>query len=178
MAILYSEVRNTLKTGDLLSWKAGKIKSVFDIILFFYQKILKTKSVHTGIVVKIGDRIFVAEARPPSVRLYPLSKMGDFYLLKLDLKDDNDDYNKILREMGVPYGYIDLLKGILGFKNSSKELYCSELCAKFYVEKGFFPSYIYKEAARVPDSLINVAESVSKKKFEFVHIDRENLTEV
>lgn len=178
MTLLYSEIRDTLKTGDLVSWKAGKIRSIFDIILFLYQKILRVKSVHTGIIVKIGDRFFVVEARPPAVRLYPLSKMDDFYLLKLDLEEDHEDYNRLFRQIGVAYGYIDLLKGILGFKNSSKKLYCSEQCTRFYVERGYFPYEVYNEAARIPDTLLKVAERISGKKLQFVHIDRENLTEV
>lgn len=178
MTLLYSEIRNTLKTGDLISWKSGRITSFFDIILFFYQKILKPKSIHTGLIIKIGDRMFVAEARPPEVRLFPLSKMNDFYILRLGLKKNYKDYDRILRQMGVPYGYIDLLKGILGFKNSTKKLYCSEQCAKFYVERGFFPTEIFNMAARTPDSLIKVAMDISGKKFEFVHIDRKNLIKI
>jgi len=178
MLLPYSKIRDTLKTGDLISWRITKVVSTFDAILFVYQKILKTRSVHTGIVVKIGGRLFVAEARPPSVRLFPLSKMDDFDILRLGLPEDKEDYNRILRQMGVPYGFIDLLKGILGFRTSLEKLYCSEHCAKFYVETGFIPMNLYSEAAQVPDNLLKIAERLSGKKLESVHIDRQNLTKV
>lgn len=178
MTLLYSQIRHKLKTGDLVSWDAGKINSFFGLILWLYQKILRARSVHTGIVVEIGGRLFVAEARPPAVRLFPLSKMDDFWLLNLQLDPYDEDYDLLLKDMGVQYGYFDLIKGILGFKNSSKELYCSEQCTKYYFERGFFPESVYDEAAQIPDNLIKIAEEISGKKFEYVHIDRENLTEV
>lgn len=178
MAKLYSEIRSAIRTGDLVSWDAGKVSSFFGAVLWLYQKILRTKSVHTGIVVEIGGRLFVAEARPPAVRLFPLSKMDDFWLLNLDLEEREEDYDLLLKDMGVPYGYLDLFKGVLGFKNSSKELYCSEQCTKFYVERGYFPEDVYDEAAQIPDNLVEVAERISGKKFVFVHIDHENLKQI
>lgn len=37
---------------------------------------------HVGIVIKLGNRCFVMEATPPVVRLYPLSKLESFYVIK------------------------------------------------------------------------------------------------
>lgn len=179
MSIRYSEIRDTLKTGDLVSWKAGKINSLFSFVLKIYQKILKPKSVHVGIVLCLGGRIFVVEARPPAVRIYPLSMMDDFYLVKTDIPFEQNNIDFLLREVGVPYGVFDLIQGLLNLDNDHSEVYCSELCDIYYREIKYIPETEDDYPAGItPDLLLETIIEISGNKPIHVTIDRGNLNAI
>ena len=174
MSSLYSEIRDSIKTGDLVSWKAGKINSIFTFILYVYQKILKPKSVHVGIVVNdIGGRLLVIEARPPSVRIFPLSMMEDFDLVRTNIPFEQNNIDILLREVGVPYEAIDVLKGLFYLDNDRKHLYCSELADIYYKEIKYL-SEGYYDSGRTPDQLLEAIIEVSGNKPIHVKIDRGN----
>lgn len=179
MSVRYSEIRDTLKTGDLVSWKAGKVNSFFTAILKIYQKILKPKSVHVGIVFVIGGRVFVVEARPPQIRIYPLSRMEDFYLIRTNIPDNKNDVDLLLTEVGIEYGVFDLIKGILfGEGKNNKEIYCSELASIYYEFVQLLDTTKYEDAWRSPDNLIEAICEITGSEPIHVKIDKGNLNAV
>jgi len=179
MSIRYSEIRDTLKTGDLVSWKAGKVNSFFTLVLKIYQKILKPKSVHVGIVFVIGGRNFVIEARPPQVRIYPLSKMEDFYLIRTNIEESNANVDFLLTEVGVEYSILDLFRGLLfSDGKNNKQIYCSELDALYYEAVKLLDAEKYDEAWRTPDNLIEAVCKITGSTPIHVRIDRGNLNAV
>lgn len=179
MSVRYSEIRDTLKTGDLVSWKAGKVNSFFTAILKIYQKILKPKSVHVGIVFVVGGRTFVVEARPPVVRIYPLSRMEDFYLIRTNIPDDKANVDFLLQEVGVKYGILDLIRGLLfADGKNNKELYCSELASIYYEDIGTIDVNKFPEAWRTPDNLIEAVCDATGSSPIYVEIDKGNLNAV
>ena len=179
MSVRYSEIRDTLKTGDLVSWKAGKVDSFFTAILKIYQKILKPKSVHVGIVFVVGGRTFIVEARPPVVRIYPLSRMEDFYLIRTNIPDDKANVDFLLQEVDVEYGILDLIRGLLfADGKNNKELYCSELASIYYEDIGTFDVNKFPEAWRTPDNLIEAVCDATGSSPIYVEIDKGNLNAV
>ena len=174
MSSLYSEIRDSIKTGDLVSWKAGKVNSVFTFILYLYQKILKPKSVHVGIVLVIGGRVFVVEARPPAVRIFPLSMMEDFDLIHTNIPYEQNDIDFLLKELGAPYKALDVLKGLFYLDNDRRIVYCSELGDMYYKKIKYLPEGYY-DAGRTPDQLVEAIIEVSGNKLIHVKIDRGNL---
>ena len=179
MSVRYSEIRDTLKTGDLVSWKAGKVDSFFTAILKIYQKILKPKSVHVGIVFVVGGRTFIVEARPPVVRIYPLSRMEDFYLIRTNIPDDKANVDFLLQEVGVEYGILDLIRGLLfADGKNNKELYCSELASIYYEHIGTLDVNKFPEAWRTPDNLIEAVCDATGSSPIYVEIDKGNLNAV
>lgn len=179
MSVRYSEIRDTLKTGDLVSWKAGKVNSFFTAILKIYQKILKPKSVHVGIVFVVGGRTFVVEARPPVVRIYPLSRMEDFYLIRTNIPDDKANVDFLLQEVGVEYGILDLIRGLLfADGKNNKKLYCSELASIYYEDIGTLDVNKFPEAWRTPDNLIEAVCDATGSSPIYVEIDKGNLNAV
>jgi hypothetical protein len=175
MAVLYSEKRSEIKTGDLLAWKATKINSFFDLVLFLYQKIFKAKYTHVAIAFKEGNRLFILEATPPEVRLFPVSMTDDFYLFSLNLNIDSSHIDIILRKLGIKYGLCDLIRGILKLSDNKKEEYCSELASKFYNEIGFIND---KEAGFTPDTIVEAIQREHDIEPILVKIDRNNLSGV
>lgn len=175
MSSLYSEIRSDIKTGDLISWKAGKVNSIFSFILYVYQKILKPKSVHVGIVVNdIGGRLLVVEARPPAVRIFPLSMMEDFYLIKTNIPYEQNDIDFLLKKLGVKYGALDVIKGLFYLDNDRERLYCSEIADLYYKHIKYL-SEGYYDAGRTPDQLVEAIVEVSGNKPIHVKIDRGNI---
>lgn len=179
MSVRYSEIRDTLKTGDLVSWKAGKVNSLFSAVLKIYQKILKPKSVHVGIVLVIGGRVFVVEARPPQIRIYPLSRMENFYLIRTNIPEDKNDVDLLLTEIGVEYGLFDLVRGIVfADGKNNKEMYCSELASIYYEDVGTLDVNKFPEAWRTPDNLIEAVCDATGSSPIYVEIDKGNLNAV
>lgn len=179
MSIRYSEIRDTLKTGDLVSWKAGKVNSFFTLVLKIYQKILKPKSVHVGIVFVIGGRIFAVEARPPQIRVYPLSKMEDFYLIRTNIEETNTNVDFLLTEIGVEYSILDLFRGLFfSDGKNNKQIYCSELASLYYESINLLSAEKYDEAWRTPDNLIEAVCEITGSKPIHVRIDRGNLNAI
>lgn len=174
---LYSEIRTNIQTGDLVIWKVDRVKSLSTLILYLYQKIYKRRSSHVGIAVNINNRVFVVEAKPPYVRMFPLSRTHDFMLLQTNIINKDAALDALLIHLGKPYTLFNLLQGVLGWKTSEQTLYCSELCALFYMDIGYLKSNIEEEdlPGETPDMLIDNIEKISNNKAFYVHIDRGNL---
>lgn len=175
MTVLYSKIRDEIRTGDLLAWKTTRINSFFDFVLFLYQKILKAEFTHVGIAFKEGDRLFLIEATPPAVRIYPVSMTDDFYVLFNNIETRPSHIDLLLKNVGKKYSLFDLLRSILKLGNSTSEYYCSELAAMYYNSIGFIHDI---DAGLTPDSIIKAIANETKSKPLFVKNDRGNLTEV
>ncbi|EKD89581.1 MAG: hypothetical protein ACD_33C00041G0008 [uncultured bacterium] len=168
---LYSEFRSEIKSGDLLAWEIKKINSFIDFLLLLYQKIYRIKYSHVGIAVVYGNRVFCLEASSPQVRLVPLSLLGDFYIVKANVKWKKQYDNILLSEIAKPYSLFDYVRNILGFKRSSDSLYCSELVANFYLDI----AYTFNEDAGLnPSDLVKEIVKESNNEPIFVKIDRGN----
>lgn len=175
MTVLYSEIRNELKTGDLLAWKTLRISSFFDFILFIYQKILKAEYTHVGIVIKEGERYFIVEATPPVVRLYPISLTEDFYYIPVNIEAKSSQVDGLLRILGKKYSILDFIRSLFKISNNPSEYYCSELAGTFYNEIGYIDDI---DAGLTPDSIVKAVANVSSVKPIFVKNDRGNLNTV
>ena len=81
--MIYSEARATIRSGDILAWSHRGIKSWHDLKIWFVRMFTRSEFSHIGTAWVIGDRVFVIEAVMPLVRIYPLSKLGDFYHLPM-----------------------------------------------------------------------------------------------
>lgn len=175
MVNLYSNIRNEIKTGDLIAWKTTKITSFFTFILYLYQKILKAQYTHVGVAVREGDRIFVLEATPPVVRLHPLSLSGDFYLIPTKFERRSSQLDFLLVTLGRKYSIFDMVRSMFKFGTDNSDYYCSELCADYYNAIG----HINNEwAGETPDAIVREILKVNKNNPIFVKNDRGNVHEL
>ena len=174
MSVLYSEIRKDIKTGDLLVWDTEEFSSFFGFVLFLYQKILKAKFTHVGVVVRMGERLFLVEATPPEVRLVPISMFDDFYIIHTDMRPDQRRYLKFLfSAIGKKYSLVDLVKSIFKVQGSSKDYYCSELASDFYNSFGYISD---PTAGQTPDSIVfSIMEKTGTAPTK-VFVDKGNLT--
>ena len=165
-------MRENIKTGDLLAWEVTSVDSPTSALLKIYQKIFSVKFSHVGLAVRIGGRVFVAEATLPYVRLFPLSLKENFYYLGCNIQFQENHIDLLLKDMGKPYSLFDLVKATLNLSFSDKDFYCSEYAADFYKSIGFLTTI---DDGITPQKLVDVVSKKIGKEPLYVSIDRGNL---
>lgn len=173
--MLYSQMRGSIKTGDLLIWNKKRIANFVDLFLFLYQKIFNTKFSHVGIAIVFGDRVFVLEANPPEVRLIPLSMKGDFYYLPINY-EWKPEYDAIaFTHIGEPYSLWNFIRDILNLSIDKSSTYCSLLAAEIYRKIGYMPEEdMGTEPKELVDYLIKKA-GLTEDSLQLIVIDKGNL---
>lgn len=109
MIVDYATARDSIKSGDLLafshvgwgSWYAWKIQIV--------RMMTRSEFSHVALAWVVGGRVFVLEAVIPLVRIYPLSKLGDFYHLPLN-KNWCWAEEFALAHVGTPYSQLKAIR--------------------------------------------------------------------
>lgn len=177
---LYSHIRDSIETGDLLAWRITRVTSIFDFVLVVYQKLFKAKFSHVAVAVRVGERLFAIEAVPKNVRIIPLSMLDNFYLVRAGIKPRFQHFDILSRHLGKLYGLFDLVKNLLRWKGDDSELFCSELALKFYEEIGYFIEQFdeFDDRIPTPDDIVERVLAESKGQIEFVRIDKGNLNVV
>lgn len=79
----YSEARPAIRSGDLIAQSHGDWLTWRGIKTNMVRIFTKSTYSHVGIAWVQGGRVFLLEAVKPELRIYPLSKAGDFYLLPM-----------------------------------------------------------------------------------------------
>jgi hypothetical protein len=110
MTIQYSDYRKNIKSGDLLVWSHRGWKSWHDIKVQMVRFFTQSEYSHVGIAWVIGDRVFVIEAVEPCVRIYPLSKLGDFYHIKMGAEWKPETEEAALSYVGSDYKQLEAIK--------------------------------------------------------------------
>jgi len=174
---LYSQARDSIRTGDLLAWRITRSTSVFDFILVLYQKLFKANFSHVAVAVWVGNRLFAVEATPSKVRIIPLSMLDHFYRIPANIPSNEKHFDILARYVGRPYSLWDLVKVLLGFKGSDTSLYCSELALQYYDEIGYFTDHVdeFDDHIPTPDDVVERVLAQSKSAIEYVRIDKGNL---
>lgn len=114
----YSEVRNKIKSGDLLAFSHKSWKTWKDIKAQIVRMVTRSDYSHVGTAWVIGDRVFVIEAVIPQARIYPLSKRGDFYWLPMNAVWTDKVEETALSYVGDSYSQLAAIKAF--FKNIGK----------------------------------------------------------
>ena len=81
--MIYKQARPMIRSGDVLAWSHRGIRSWHDLKIWLVRMFTRSEYSHVGTAWVVGNRVFVIEAVMPKVRIYPLSKLGDFYWLQM-----------------------------------------------------------------------------------------------
>src|SRR3990167_457790 len=79
----YAEVREHLKSGDLLAWSHRGWGSWYDFQIQMVRMFTRSEYCHVGIAWVVSERVFVLEAVSTGVRIFPLSRELPFYWVPL-----------------------------------------------------------------------------------------------
>lgn len=172
--IPYSEVKDKIRTGDLIAFTTTKYNSFLTFILFLYQRLLGATYTHVGIIVRTGNSTFVVEAVPPLVRIYPVENLSSFYWIDATVSAPNaKQLEFLMKRVGTPYSILDMFKGTIGMENNLNNYYCSELAADFYYNFGYIHD---RSLGHTPDSIVKAIMERGNEKAIHVVVDRGNLT--
>ena len=78
----YQNARPLIRSGDILAWSHRGIHSWHDLKIWFVRLFTRSEYSHVGTAWVVNNRVLVIEAVKPMVRIFPLSKLGNFYWLR------------------------------------------------------------------------------------------------
>lgn len=173
----YSEVHDTINTGDLLAWRINRINSFFSFVLVMYQKLFKVSYSHTATAMRIGDMVFAVEATPPAVRLIPLQMLGNFYLYPAGINYKRSHGEVLLKHLAKSYSVLDMFKDMIGFQTDEESLYCAEQCHAFYTDIGYFAKVVDMDEGDVisPDKVVEKVLAQNPSEPVYIRIDKGNV---
>ena len=99
----YKDYRKNIKSGDLLAWTHRGWKSFYDIQIQAIRFFTQSEYSHVGIAWWSADRLFIIEALPPRVRIFPLSLAGDFYHIDINEPFEKEVEEFALNQVGEEY---------------------------------------------------------------------------
>lgn len=126
--------RSDFMTGDLVVWSTRGIKSMRDLQLQIVRFATRSEYDHVGIVVEMNQRLFVVEATPPQVRIYPLSKMLPLYHLPLNLPVKQIDVDYLFSRIGEEYSVWQAFVSYFTKPKSDNQWQCVEFCHDWYTQ--------------------------------------------
>ena len=121
----YSTARPQIRSGDLLAFSGGSWRSWNDIKVNLVRVFTRSTYSHVGLAWVVAGRVFVLEAVSPKVRIYPLSKRGDFFLIGLDASWRADTEEFALSRVGYDYSEVDAVRGFLNRLEPGKVSQCA-----------------------------------------------------
>lgn len=134
----YSVVRPLIKSGDLLAWSHRQpwYKSWYDFKIAMVRAFTQSEYSHVGTAWVVSDRVFVIEAVVPKVRIYPLSKTGEFYWIPLEAKITPDIENYMLSKVGEDYSQLQAMQAFFHLPSADSLWECAELSRDYAFQYG------------------------------------------
>jgi hypothetical protein len=107
----YSEMRQTIKSGDILAFSHTSWKSWNDIKVQAVRFFTQSEYSHVGVAWVFGGRVFILEAVKPLVRIFPLSARAEsFYHFAMDAPWNTDVEEFALSVVGQKYSQIEAIE--------------------------------------------------------------------
>ena len=99
-------MRSKIKSGDILAFSHKGWNSWKDFKSQMVRVFTRSEYSHVCTAWVVGDRVFVIEAVVPEVRIYPLSKLGDFYWIPTNAKWATNTEETALSHVGDKYSQL------------------------------------------------------------------------
>lgn len=145
----YSKARPMVRSGDILAWSHRGIKSWHDFKIAFVRFFTRSEYSHVGTAWCVGHRVFVIEAVMPMVRIYPLSKLGDFYWLPMGAYWRKSTETLALDHVGDKYSQLQALVSPFITPPDDHRWECAELVATIARQDSIDLGAVYTPSAVV-----------------------------
>jgi hypothetical protein len=132
----YSDFRSNIKSGDLLAFTHRPWKSVYDAKIQMVRVFTKSEYSHVGVAVVLGGRVWCLEAVTPKIRLYPLSKLGDFWHITTNTHWNAEVEEFAFSKIGEDYSQWEALMAFFNKSYKDNLWYCDELARAIYEKAG------------------------------------------
>ena len=132
----YKDIRSQIKSGDILAFSHVGWKTFHDwkvqAIRFFTQ----SEYSHIATVWVTGGRVFVIEAVEPCVRVFPLSKLGDFYWMPMEAPWTPETEEYALSVIGEEYSQLQAIQSFFETPKIDKMWQCTEFSKAIAAKDG------------------------------------------
>lgn len=145
----YSHVRPMIRSGDILAWSHRGIRSWHDFKIACVRFFTRSEYSHVGTAWVVGSRVFVIEAVMPKVRIYPLSKLGDFYWLSMSAYWRKATETLALAHVGDEYSQMQALVSPFHTPPDDYRWECAELVARIARQDSIDLGAVYTPSAVV-----------------------------
>ena len=133
----YAQYRDKIKSGDLLIWSTRKVETLSDFLDIIVRLFTLSEYNHVGLAWDIGGRKFVVEAVPPKVRIFPLSRKGNFYHIPMNINWTYELEEYLLSYVGDSYSIPEAIQSYFSRPESNQYWQCAELVSDFYIKAGY-----------------------------------------
>lgn len=128
----YVDVRPVMRTGQVVGFPHEETESWHDKKIQIVKHVTQSPLAHVGIVWVVennyGRKVFVIEAVIPEVRIFPLSKLGDFYWFPLEKELSETTELVAMNLVGMSYSEFEAGLGYIGRNNENNDVtQCAEL---------------------------------------------------
>lgn len=154
----YQEIRNKIRSGDLLAFSHGSWNSWANIKTNFIRLFTRSTYSHVGIAWKINGRLFILEAVKPKLRIFPLSMSGDFYLIPMNAKWSKYTEEFALSKIGTDYSELTAIKAFFTPLEDENVEQCAAYAREILEKDG-----IDLGAMSRPDTVVLAALNLGKK---------------
>lgn len=158
----YVDQRSKIRSGDLLAWSHTGWKTWRDIKIELVRFFTQSEYSHVGVAWVIGGRVFVIEAVEPMVRIYPLSKLGNFYHIPMDTEWKLTTEEYALLHVGDDYKQLQAIKAYFVSLGKDSTVECAALAIAILDKEGIdlgemaTPSAVVKAALMLDKQLTYV----------------------
>lgn len=154
MLTKYTDIRPSIKSGDLLAWSKKGWSTLYDLEMQLIRMVTRSEYIHVGVAWVIGERVFVIEAVMPKVRVFPLSKLMPFYHISLNNPWKKETEEFALAQIGCEYSIKHALKSIMDKPNFDKdEWQCAQLANEILKIDGMNLGDVYTPSKVVESAL-------------------------
>jgi hypothetical protein len=128
----YSNIRSTIKSGDVIAWSEGGWSNWHDIQVSIVRMFTESEYSHIGVAYVVAGRVFVVEAVVPLIRIFPLSKLTPFFYFKApDTWWSDKMEEELVSKVGLPYSKLEAIKAFMGMNTDGTENWeCAKLVNK------------------------------------------------
>jgi hypothetical protein len=155
----YRDIRPAIKSGDILAWShRSGINSWHDFKLWAIRLFTQSEYNHVGTAWVVGERVFVIEAVIPLVRIYPLSKLGDFYHLAMSAPWKPSTEALALSYIGHEYSQFQAMQAPFTEPAHDTLWECAELVARVARNDHIELGTVYTPSAVVHNALLHGAK--------------------
>lgn len=112
--MLYRDARLKIRSGDLLAFRRNCWTTWHGVKVNLARILTRASYSHVAIAWCMSGRVFALEAVKPHLRIYPLSHLGDFFLLPMEARWQLATEHYALAGIGQRYSELLALKAFFG----------------------------------------------------------------
>lgn len=154
----YKDYRQNIKSGDLLAWSHRKWNSMYDFKIQMVRVFTRSEYSHVAVAWVVAGRVFVIEAVEPCARIYPLSKLGDFYHIPMDAPWAESTEDAAVGFVGSEYKQLQAIANFFEARKAGDVSECAALALEIYMRDG-----IYLGDRATPDAVVLAAQKLGRQ---------------